>query len=235
LASPEDTFDFDGDDESKGELALGSVHSSVLAMNDQVLRAARRELRWFHSEMHGRVPAVGEAPAHEVAAASRIAGWLSELLPKHRGAFVVRYDGRRWPARMTREFGGLTSVVVRFAAMHRQRGTTETLAEAEQAAVTELLADIAAASRSPDFTPRRHLGGHAKLSVPFAIDPAKKLRRLQRAAQNYVRRAELAYLDARGNAPCAVHSASLRSPPRTPSSQSCTPSAPVPPRAREGA
>jgi hypothetical protein len=206
LASPEDTFDFDGDDDdSPGELALGSmVQPSVLPMNDPVLRAARRELRWFHSEMHGRVPAVGEAPAHEVAAASRIAGWLSELLPKHRGAFVVRYDGRRWPARMTREFGGLTSVVVRFAAMHRQRGTTETLAEAEQAAVTELLADIAAASRPPDFAPRRHLGGHAKPPVAFAMDPAKKLRRLQRAAQNYVRRAELAYLDARGHVRCVA-------------------------------
>jgi hypothetical protein len=133
-------------------------------------------------------------------------------LPRHRGAFVVRFDGRRWPARMTREFGGLTSVVVRFAAMQRQRGPTETLAEAEQAAVTELLADIAAARRSPDFTPPGHMGGHPQpfpqpLPQPagaFAMDPATKLRRLQRAAQNYVRRAEFAYLDARGQARCAA-------------------------------
>jgi len=224
LASPEHTFDFDGDDESLDGLEQGStVRPSVLAMNDPVLRAARRELRWFHSEMHGRVPAAFEASAHEVAAASRIAGWLSDLEPRHRGAFVVRYDGRRWPARLTREFGGLTSVVVRFAAMQRQRGPTETLAEAERAAVTELLADIAAASQPLDVT----------RCETAAMDPAKKLRRLQRATQNYVRRAELAYLDARGHARCAVHFASLRSPPRTPSSQSWTPSVPVPPRARD--
>jgi hypothetical protein len=225
LASPEGTFDFDGDEESLDEFEQGStLRPHVLAMNDPVLRAARRELRWFHSEMHGRVPAVGEAKAHEVAAASRIAGWLSELQPRRRGAFVVRYDGRRWPARITREFGGLTSVVVRFAAMRRQRGPTETLAEAERAAVTELLADIAAASRLPDFTLPGHVGGHRQphshpkpLPQPtpaFAMDPATKLRRLRRAAQNYVRRAEFAYLDARGDARCAVNFASLRSPRR---------------------
>jgi hypothetical protein len=218
LALPEDTFDFDEDDESKGEFEGSTVRPSALAMNDPVLRAARRELRWFHLEMHGRVPAVGKAPAEHVAATSRIAGWLSELQPRHRGAFVVRYDGRRWPARMTREFGGLTSVVVRFAAMRRQRGPTETLAEAEQAAMTELLADIAAASRAPDFTLPGHVGEHRKsLHQPtpaFATDPATKLRRLRRAAQNYVRRAEFAYLDVRGHARCAVHFASLRSPPR---------------------
>jgi hypothetical protein len=224
LASPEDTFDFDDDDESKGEFEQGStVRPSVLAMNDPVLRAARRELRWFHSEMRGRVPAVGEARAEEVAAASRIAGWLSDLQPRHRGAFVVHYDGRRWPARITREFGGLTSVVVRFAAMRRRRGPMETLAESEQAAVTELLADVALASRPPDFTSPGHMGGHPQRHpqpIPqpagtFPIDPATKLRRLQRAAQNYVRRAELAYLDARGDTTCTVHFASLRSPPRT--------------------
>jgi hypothetical protein len=184
LASPEDTFDFDGDVESLDEIEQGStVRPGVLAMNDPVLRAARRELRWFYTEMHARVPAACEAKVLEVAAASRIAGWLTELEPRHRGAFVVRYDGRRWPARITREFSGLTSVVVRLAAMQRQRGPTETLAEAERAAVTELLADIAAA---------------------VAMDPAKKHRRLRRAAQNYVRRAEFAYLDARGHARCAV-------------------------------
>ncbi len=197
MASPEDTFD--RDDESLDALEQGStVRPSVLAMNDPVLRAARRELRWFYTAMNGRVPAVGEALAQEIAAASRIAGWLTALEPRHRGAFVVRYDGRRWPARITREFGGLTSVVVRLAAMQRQRGPTETLAEAERAAVAELLADIATASRPLDITRRE-----------TAMDPAKKLRRLRRATQNYVRRAELAYLDARGCARCAV-------PPRAP-------------------
>jgi hypothetical protein len=192
LASPEDRFEFDGDDESLDELEQGSTdRPSVLAMNDPVLRAARREIRWFHSEMHGRVPAAGEAPADQVSAASRIAGWLSELEPSHRGAFVVRYDGRRWPARIQREFGGITSVVVRFTAMQRERGLTETITEAEQAAVTDLLADIAAASRPLDVTRRETV----------AMDPAKKLRRLRRAAQSYVWQAESAYLAARRRAP----------------------------------
>jgi hypothetical protein len=147
LASPEDTFDFDRDEDSLDELEQGSpVRRSVLAMNDPVLRAARRELRWFHTEMKGRVPSAFEAPADEVAAGSRIAGWLSQLEPRHRGAFVLRYNGKRWPARITREFGGLTGVVVRCAAMQRQRGPTETLVEAERAAVVELLTDIAAAA-----------------------------------------------------------------------------------------
>ena len=204
MGSPEDTFDFDGDEESRGDLEQGiTVRPSVLAMNDPVLRAARRELRWFHSEMKGSVPSVGEAPADEVAAASRIAAWLSELEPRHRGAFVVRYNGKRWPARITREFGGLTSVVVRSAATQRKRGPTETLVEAERAAVVELLTDIAEASRPPSFMPG-HMGGRGQSPGAFAIDPAKKLRRLQRAAQNYVRKAERAYLDARGRARCAV-------------------------------
>jgi hypothetical protein len=194
LAWREDAFEFDGDDESLFPAAFelgGAGRPSTWQLPFPLLR---RELRWFYTEMHGRVPSVGEAPARAVAAASRIAGWLSELLPTHRGAFFLRYDGRRWPVRLTRKFGGLTSVVVRFAAMRRKRGPTETLAEAEQAAVAELLADIVAAAHPVDFTPRGAL----------AIDSKKKLRRLRLAAQHYVRQAEYAYFDARGGAPCAV-------------------------------
>jgi hypothetical protein len=198
LASPEDVFDFDGCDVSVDRAALDRIEFDLSATPR--VRAwqlpyplLRRELRWFYTQMRGRVPAVGEAPAREVDAASRICGWLSELKPSHRGAFVLRYDGRRWPARLTRQFGGLTSVVVRFGAMRRLRGRTETLADVEQAAVAELLADIAATGRLPDFTQR---GG--------PMDPAKKLRRLRGAAQNYVLQAECAYFNARGGAPCAV-------------------------------
>jgi hypothetical protein len=86
-------------------------------------------------------------------------------------------------------------VVVRFAAIRRRRGPTETLAQAEEAAVGELLADIAA-SRPTDFTQRD----------ARAMDQATKLRILHRAAQGYVRQAERAYSDARGGAPCAVSS-----------------------------
>jgi len=64
---------------------------------------------------------------------------------------------------------------------------------AEQAAVADLLADIAAAGRPIDFT--RPAG---------AMDPATHLRRLRRGAEEYVRHAERAYCDARGGAPCAV-------------------------------
>jgi hypothetical protein len=197
LASSENTLDLDldGDDPSAfgGDLDLGT--GSPIA-SELPFALLRRELRWFYVRMRGRVPAVGDAPAREVVAASRIAGWLSELWPMHRGAFVVRYDGRRWPVRLLRKFGGLTSVAVRFAAMGRRRGPTETLAESEQAAVAQLLADIAAAARPPDLTPRGAL----------AMKKARKLRRLQRAAQVYVRQAERAYFEARAGAPCAVPS-----------------------------
>jgi hypothetical protein len=191
LGSPEDIFDLDGEgmliDPAGPELAS---RGSAAERRVPLVYTVRRELRWFYVNMHGRVPAVGEARAHKVAAASRIAGWLSELEPKHRGAFVVCYDGRRWPVRLVRRFGWLTSVVVRIAAMGRHRGPTETVADAEQAAVTELLADIVAARR------------------PFEGAPCEaatvRLDRLQRAARGSVRRAEFAYADARGVAPCAA-------------------------------
>jgi hypothetical protein len=194
LALPEDIFDQDDADMSLNELGPGSTASaSPLVMNDPVLRAARRELRWFHSVLHGRVPTVGDVPADEVAAASRIAGWLSGLEPVHRGAFLVRYDGRRWPVRLTKQFGGLTSVVVRHAAMRRPRGPTETIAQAEHAAVRDLLALIVEAHRPPGLN----------RPGPSPSAHRKELGSLRRGAQNYVRRAESAYLDARGMAPCA--------------------------------
>jgi hypothetical protein len=197
LASPEDVFDdFDsGESINLLQYERGPTPCpSGLQLQLSARRAARRELWWFYTRMRGRVPAVGEAPPRTVAAASRIAGRLSDLLPEHRGAFVVRYARRLWPVRLIRRFGGLTSIVVRFAAMRRQRGPGETLAQAEEAVVTELLADIAAAGRPLDPTQREGV----------VIDRAKTLRRLQRAAQNYVRSAELAYFAARGGGPCIV-------------------------------
>jgi hypothetical protein len=196
LASAENTLDFEYEDESTlgRELALGQTPRP---RGSQVPFALlRTELRWFYVRMGARVPVVGAAPAPWVVAGSQIAGWLSELLPRHRGAFVLRYDGRRWPVRLVRRFGGLTSVVVRIAAMRRQRGPTETVAEAEQAAVAELLADVSSAAHPADFTRRGAL----------AMDSARKLRLLHRDARSYVREAEYAYCQARRGAPCAVPS-----------------------------
>jgi hypothetical protein len=190
LFDPKDAVDFDG-----VEFESSGVPRPSAWRHAEHLSAARRELRWFHLQAHGRVPAHGEAPRSDVVAASRIARWLSELQPSHRGAFVVRYDGRRWPARLVRELGGLTSVVVRFGAMARRRGPGETLAEAEEAVVQRLLADIAALGGPPDLTP----GG------AIVTDATRReLQRFRRAARNYVRRAERAYLEARGDEPCAV-------------------------------
>jgi hypothetical protein len=180
LGSPEDMFDFDDEKEFLDDLEQDFRAHPGLAKCDPVLRAGRRELSWFYTAMQGRVPVVGDAPADEVAAASRIAWWLSELDPLQRGAFVMHYDARRWPARIQREFGGLTSLVVRYAAMRRLRGATETLAEAEHAVVTELMAEMARAY------------------------PAKKLRHMRRVAESFVRWAERAYFEVRGNVPCVV-------------------------------
>jgi hypothetical protein len=163
-----------------------------------LLPTVRAEIRWFHHEMHGDVPAEGEASPREIVAASRIAGWLTELEPQHRGAFVVRYRRRRWPARLTRQFGGLTSVVVRLAAIGGERGPNETLAQAEEAAVAALLESIAAAGRPYDVH-----GPPA--SVAYS---ARDLRRLLRAARSYVWQAEIAYSEARGDVPCVVPASS---------------------------
>jgi hypothetical protein len=175
------------------EAELGHAPSAPgLRLAQTARRAARRELRWFYTRMHGRVPAVGDASPREVAAAARIGRWLSEVAPGHRGAFVLRYDGRRWPARVLREFGHLTTIIVRFSALQRPRGPNETLAEAEEATVTQLLADIVA-SRCP-----------VDLSGAEAHRRTIRLRRLRLAAHRYVQRAEHAYFDVRGGAPCAV-------------------------------
>jgi hypothetical protein len=192
---PEDMLEFDRGEESVESAGLGLGPTSRRSRWSLPFALLRRELHWFYVRMGARVPVVGSAPAPMVAAASQIAGWLGEVLPQHRGAFVLRYDGRRWPVRLVRRFGGLTSVVVRIAAMRRERGPTETVAEAEQAAVAELLAGIAAAHRA-DVTRREAL----------AMDSARKLRILHRAARSYVRAAEHAYCHARRGAPCAVPS-----------------------------
>ena len=196
MGSPENTFDLDGVDDSALAVENELRPATRPFAAELPFALLRRELRWFYVRMRGRVPVVGEAPAREVVAASRIAGWLSDLQPSHRGAFVLRYDGRRWPVRLLRQFGGLTSVVVRFATMRRFRGPTETLAEAEQAAVAALLAHVAAAARPAGLT----RGG------AVVIDRTRKLRLLRRAALRHVREAERAYFDVRGGAPCAVPS-----------------------------
>ena len=196
MASPENTFDLRRDDAaaSPGDPDLGTTGSPI--ESELPFQLLRRELRWFYLRMGGRVPAVTDAPPRVVVAASRVAGWLSEVLPMHRGAFFVRYDGRRWPVRLVRKFGALTSIVVRFAVMEREWPSTQTMAEIEQAVLAELLADIAAAAQPADLTPRGAL----------AAKKARKLKRLQRAAKQYLREAERAYFEVRGGAPCAVPS-----------------------------
>ncbi len=194
MGSAENTYDFDGEADSQDGLELEARAAGRAIVSELPFQLLRRELQWFYVRMRGRVPCALDASALHVAAASRVAGWLSELRPGHRGAFALRYDGRRWPVRLVRRFGGLTSVVVRFTATRRSRGPTETFAQAEQAAVAELLADIAAASRPADPTRRG----------AFDRGRAKKLRRLQLDAQKYVRCAERAYFHARRGAPCAI-------------------------------
>jgi hypothetical protein len=184
LAWPEDgVFGFE-------DLAWGARAASVPAEGPRPsaarLRVARAELRWFYGETRAYGFDVCDAPEDVAAAVARIGKWLLALEPRDRGAFTMRYDGRRWPVRLTREFGGLTSVVVAFATMMRGQGARETLADAQDAAAKELFAAIGAS----------------------VTDPARKkhLRRLRRAAKGYVLRAELAYLEARGDAPSAVPS-----------------------------
>ena len=186
MAWPEDgVFGFE-------DLAWGERAADVPATGPrpslECFRLARAELRWFYGETRAPYFDVCDAPEDVIAAVTRIGGWLLTLEPRSRGALMLYHDGRRWPVRLTRQFGGLTSVAVAFASMMRGQGTRETAADALDAAAKELLAAVGTSANSPAKYPKKHL------------------RRLRRAAKTHVLRAELAYLEARGDAPSAVPS-----------------------------
>jgi hypothetical protein len=150
--------------------------SDAPASDRSVRRAARRELQWFYTRLGGRVPISFYARPENVAAARTIRGWLSDLDRSSREILRLRYDRRRWPARLVRELGGFTCVVARFA---KARGAKrrETLDELERRAEKELLpADVAT------------------------------FRRLRRSALSCASVAETEYAAVRGFRPCVVPS-----------------------------
>lgn len=193
MASPED-LDLDPEDTSRGQCGIVLGRVARPSGVDLRARAGRRELRWFYTKLRGRVPSVLAASPAELVAATRIFGWLSALDAGHRGTFVVRHDGRRWPVRLIRQFGGLTSLVVRRVAMRQSRKPTETLADAEEQAVNELLATVAEALHRPRSA--------------LAMRAAEHLRRLRRRAESTARAAEAAYFDVRGHGACVLPDAS---------------------------
>ena len=123
------------------------------------------EVEWFYRCAGGRVPRQGEMTATARTAAAAIAGWVSALATFHVGALALRFTPRDWPAFITAEFGGWTSLIVRLeCATHQGAGDTAAL---EMAAVVRLEKMLAARGG-----PRAELGQrvrHAREHVRAAV------------------------------------------------------------------
>jgi hypothetical protein len=165
---PSDHFDRDGDTKSH----VAPVIALFPTRRAERLRRARRELRWFYGPMRGRVPALGDASRARLVAASQIALWLSTLDAGERGVLLLCFDGRRWPARLTRWFGEATGLAVRRATMLAWHpGETEAVVEAT--VVKGLLQELARGRLHPaDCEVRRG----AEQDVRFAVSSYAKAR-----------------------------------------------------------
>jgi hypothetical protein len=141
--------------------------------------AALDEVEWFYRCAGGRVPRHDEMTATARTAAASIAGWLGALATFHGGAFSLRFTPREWPALITAEFDGWTSLIVRLeCASHPGDGDTSAL---EMVAVGRLEKLLTA-----------RWGASAKLG------------RLVRHAHEHVRAAVRAYIRVRGPEPSVL-------------------------------
>jgi hypothetical protein len=162
---------------------------------ERIRRRAEREAHWFFEVMGGRVPEPGVGPEYARPAAEAIDRWFRSIPPFHRGALSLLYDEREWSPVLRREFGQITSLVVRLAAAWLADGRPP--GELEAAAVLELEEEIAACQR-----PRRPEGDTHRRNV-FTRRARKVWRRSHRALE-YIELALRAYAKARGDAPCVL-------------------------------
>jgi hypothetical protein len=115
---------------------------------ERIHERAAKEVDWFFGVMGGRVPGVG--PEYARPAAEAIDRWFRSIPPFHRGALALCHDTRPWPDSLTKEFGELTSLVVRLECARLADGARESppsVGEIESAAVRALEEDIAACQR----------------------------------------------------------------------------------------
>jgi hypothetical protein len=164
---------------------------------ERIEERAAKEVDWFFGVMGGRVPEPGVGPEYARPAAEAIDRWFRSIPPFHRGALALCHDTRPWPETLTKEFGGLTSLVVRLECARLADGTAKSSVEIESAAVRALEEDIAACER------RRAAVQSARGSCVVTARERRVLRRLSRASKHR-RLALRAYAKARGNAPCVL-------------------------------
>jgi hypothetical protein len=164
---------------------------------ERIEERAEKEVDWFFGVMGGRVPEPGTGPEYARPAAEAIDRWFRSIPPFHRGALALCHDTRPWPDSLTKEFGELTSLVVRLECARltdRAGKSPRSVGEIESAAVRALEDDIAACQRRRAAVQGTRVVTMRERKVQRRIDCASKHQRL----------AFRAYVKARGNAPCVL-------------------------------
>jgi hypothetical protein len=172
-----------------------------MVKQDRLQTRAERELRWFFLDLLGRVPEPGAGPEQDRVAAQTIDRWLRSIPPFHRGALALSYEKRSWPEALSKEFGSLTSLIVRLECAHLANGQSQPGA-IEEVAILHLEQAIEACRRRRS----RVQGCHRHDSVLVAHERSLGRRRVR--ARQHVRLAVKAYMGARGQAPCVLPRAS---------------------------
>ena len=117
---------------------------ALRAESERYDRRAKREVAWFVRVMGGQVPDPGVGPAYALPAAEKIDRWLRGLRPAYRDLLALAFETRAWPGKLTREFGALTSVVVRLECRSVADGTGRLPPEREAVVVRRLVEAIEA-------------------------------------------------------------------------------------------
>jgi len=174
---------------------------------------ARREAEWFYKILGGRVPDEDNASPEVWSAAAQIETWLKAVPAFHRGALLLRYTRREWPRAIVREFGGLSSLVIRLeCALHPATGKTNE--ELEKASVERIEKAIAARGGRTAALAAEAAGSKATSMHPQDEDPplpaGVDIERLEYRADRHVKLAVRALGKVRGDAPCVVPRAKPR-------------------------
>jgi hypothetical protein len=168
---------------------------------------ARREAEWFYKVLGGRVPGEGAASPEMRSAAAQIAAWLKEVPAFHRGALSLRYTPKEWPRAIVREFGELSSLVVRLeCSLHPATG--KTTGELEQASIERIEKAIEARNAQIEEIMEAQKASSSKPMPP--LPAGVDLAQLDYRAGRHVALAIRALGKVRGDAPCVLPRAKPR-------------------------
>jgi len=166
---------------------------------------ARREAEWFYKTLGGRVPDEDNASPEVRSAAAQIEAWLKAVPVFHRGALSLRYTRREWPRVIMREFGGLSSLVLRLeCALHPATGMTNE--QLEKASVERI--EKAIAARKGARAAVAEAGSKATSMPQEDEDPplpaGVDIERLEYRADRHVKLAVRALGKVRADMPCVL-------------------------------